>query len=105
MCLTLSPLVNLHRWNWDGDRIVHECIVPSSRPVVGRTGSRSQYDIDVREFLVTERNEIMRRTLAQDVPSFAREHGRTNSGAIPCTRTHSSPLHGRSDRRGGPRSR
>ena len=74
MCFTLSPLVNLHRWNWDGDRIVHECIVPSSRPVVGRAGRGSQYDIDVREFLVTERNEVMRRTLREDLPKFARRH-------------------------------
>ena len=75
MCLTLSPLVNLHRWNWDGDRIVHKCIVPSSRPAVGRSGPKSEYDIDVREFLVTERNEVMRRTLAENVPKFARKQG------------------------------
>jgi len=75
MCLTLSPLVNLHRWNWDGDRIVHECIVPSARPVVGRTGPRNQYSIDVREFLVSERNEVMRRTLLHDLPRFAQQHG------------------------------
>jgi hypothetical protein len=75
MCLTLSPLTNLHRWNWDGDRIVHKCIVPSSRPAVGRSGPRSEYDIDVREFLVAERNEVMRRTLAEDVPVFAQKHG------------------------------
>jgi hypothetical protein len=75
MCLTLSPLVDLRRWNWDGGRIVHDCIVPSSRPVVGRSGPRSQYDIDVREFLVTVHNEIMRRTLLEDVPRFAKLHG------------------------------
>jgi hypothetical protein len=75
MCLTLSPLVNLHRWNWDGDRIVHRCIVPSSRPVVGRTGRRSEYDIDVREFLVSERNEVMRRTLDEGLPRFAARQG------------------------------
>jgi hypothetical protein len=75
MCLTLSPLANLHRWNWDGDRIVHRCIVPSSRPVVGRTGKRNEYDIDVREFLVTERNEVMRKVIREAVPQFAADHG------------------------------
>ena len=37
MCLTLSKVASCDRWNRDGDRIVHECIVPASRPVVGYT--------------------------------------------------------------------
>ncbi len=69
MCLTGSRLINPTRWNWDGDRIIHECIVPSSRPVVGAR-SRRTYDIDVREFLVTDRNEVMKRVLAEDVRRF-----------------------------------
>jgi hypothetical protein len=35
MCLVKSPLRNLSRWNWDGDVIIRESVVPSSRPVVG----------------------------------------------------------------------
>jgi hypothetical protein len=65
-------LVGLNRWNWDGDRIIHRCIVPSSRPVVG-SRSTTSYDIDVREFLVTERNEVMRRTLEREVRRFIQE--------------------------------
>jgi hypothetical protein len=61
MCFTLAKILPHDRWNWDGDRIVHECIVPSSRPVPGYLLKKSSYDIDVREFLVTERNEVMRR--------------------------------------------
>jgi hypothetical protein len=70
MCFTLSKVAPFDRWNWDGDHIIHECIVPASRPVPGYSRKRSSYDIDVREFLVTERNEVMRRTLREDIRSF-----------------------------------
>ncbi|MBI2391742.1 MAG: hypothetical protein HYV09_19285 [Deltaproteobacteria bacterium] len=69
MCLTGSHVVRWSGWNWGGDRIVHRCIVPSSRSVAA--GSRRvDYDVDVREFLVTERNEIMRRVLREKLPAF-----------------------------------
>jgi hypothetical protein len=64
MCLTTSPIKNWKKWNWDGDIIVHESIVPSCRPVID---SRRHYDVDVREFLVSERNVVMRRTLETDI--------------------------------------
>ena len=70
MCFTLSIIAPHDRWNWDGDRILHECIVPASRPVPGYSQKKSSYDIDVREFLVTERNEVMRKTLKEDIKSF-----------------------------------
>jgi hypothetical protein len=70
MCFTLSKIVPHDRWNWDGDRIIHKCIVPSSRPVPGYPPKISSYDIDVREFLVNERNEVMRKTLRADIRSF-----------------------------------
>ncbi len=73
MCMVKSGIRNLSRWNWDGDVIIHESVVPSSRPVVGSRASKKQYDIDVREFLVTEDNAIMRRTLAEDLRAFLRE--------------------------------
>jgi hypothetical protein len=68
MCFSNSRLKRLRRWNWDGERIIHESIVPSSRPVVMQ--QKGWYDIDVREFLVTENNAIMRRTLQNDVKKF-----------------------------------
>ncbi len=77
MCLTLSKVAPCDRWNWDGDRIIHECIVPASRPVVGYTRKRAFYDIDVREFLVTERNEVMRKAIRTDI----REYVRATDGA------------------------
>jgi hypothetical protein len=70
MCFTLSKIAPHDRWNWDGDHILHECIVPASRPVPGYTRKKSSYDIDVREFLVSERNEVMRKTLREVIKSF-----------------------------------
>lgn len=71
MCLETTNISGLSNWNWEGDRIVHECIVPSSRPVVG-LNNNMQYDIDVREFLVTEHNEIMKRTIHEDIKNYIR---------------------------------
>lgn len=68
MCFANSRVNGLRRWNWDGERIIHDSIVPSSRPVVmQQTGG---YDIDVREFLVSKDNAIMRRTLEGDIRKF-----------------------------------
>lgn len=69
MCVSRTRRPGLGRFNWDGDCIVHECIVPSSRPVAG-SRSRKGYDIDVREFLVTARNEVVRRTLHRDLQRY-----------------------------------
>lgn len=75
MCLAKLSSVNPGDWNWDGDVILHRCVVPSGRPVVGAHSMRRQYPIDVREFLVTERNEMMRQTLGVEVREFARRSG------------------------------
>lgn len=68
MCFSFSKVSQSAKWNWDGERIVHDSIVPSSRPPVGH--SDGNYDIDVREFLVNERNVVMRRTLEVDIKKF-----------------------------------
>jgi hypothetical protein len=75
MCLTLSPLYGLQKWNWDGDRIIHQCIVPSGRAAVGYSGKKYEYPIDVREFLITERNEVLRRVLREELVAFAVRNG------------------------------
>jgi Transglutaminase-like superfamily len=72
MCLHHPVIANLSQWNWDGDRIVFDSIVPSSRLPIGRKGG-GQYDIDVREFLVTENNAIMKRTLNEDLVVFMKK--------------------------------
>jgi hypothetical protein len=68
MCFSFSKVHHSSKWNWDGERIVHDSIVPSSRPPVGKKDGN--YDIDVREFLVSERNVVMKRTLEKDVKKF-----------------------------------
>jgi hypothetical protein len=75
MCLTLSPIRGLRSWNWEGDRILHECIVPSGRVAVGYSEARYEYPIDVREFLVAERNEVLRSVLRKDLVAFAEKRG------------------------------
>jgi hypothetical protein len=69
MCLVQSNVRGIANWNWDGDVIVHRPIVPSSRPVVGTT-SGNEYDIDVREFLVTENNAMIQKTLREDISDY-----------------------------------
>ena len=80
MCLTQSSLRRLNRWNWDGDHIVFESIVPSSRLPIGRVKGRA-YDIDVREFLVSENNAVTKRVLREALPehfnALNRATGRT----------------------------
>lgn len=72
MCLKAVATRSSAQWNWDGDFIVHKCIVPSSRPVVGFARGH-QYDIDVREFLITSRNEVIRRTLDEKIRKFVKD--------------------------------
>ena len=75
MCMTASPVASPSKWNWGGDRILHDCVVPSFRPVVGKSGPRNGYPIDVREFLATDRNEIVRRALRHELPRFYERQG------------------------------
>jgi hypothetical protein len=72
MCFQ-NAVVYSKRWNWDGDRIVPETIVPSRRPIVG---SRKQYLVDVREYLASGQNAVLRRTINDDVQQLVRRlHG------------------------------
>ena len=68
MCLS-KPHREPEPWNWDGERIVQDTIVPSSRPAIG---SKREYDMDVREFLATAHNAVLRRTIQRDIRSFVR---------------------------------
>lgn len=53
MCFS-NAYSNHRQWNWDGEKIIHDSIVQSSRSPVGHRGH--QNDVDVREFLVSDRN-------------------------------------------------
>ncbi len=49
------------RWHWAGDEIVNEPVVPASRVVPGTT--RKRYPIDIREYLSTAGNAVVRDAL------------------------------------------
>lgn len=72
MCLGQPSIRGVRDWNWEGDEIEHDTVVPSMRPAVG---SSKMYEVDVREFLITERNAVMSRTLSRDLPKFLAGHG------------------------------
>jgi hypothetical protein len=61
MCMRMSQVRPWHRWNWAGDEIVHNPIIPASRTVPGTR--RIHYPIDIREYLSTESNAVVRDTL------------------------------------------
>jgi hypothetical protein len=69
MCLAKPKAIDTDEWPWEGERIIHECIVPSSRPVVGYR-NKHYYDIDVREFLLPTRNEVIKHTLETHIRKF-----------------------------------
>ncbi len=74
MCFAPSNVKDLSVWNWDGDVIIHQPIVPSGRGVVG-VRPRRDYDIDVREFLTTANNAVMHRVLQHDIPAYIEQEG------------------------------
>ncbi|HSO31270.1 MAG TPA: transglutaminase domain-containing protein [Labilithrix sp.] len=68
MCLATSPIAGVASGLWESASVVFDTIVPSQRPVVG---GKTTYDIDVRQFVVTENNAVIRRTLEKDVSAYA----------------------------------
>jgi hypothetical protein len=73
MCFGPGNVKDIAKWNWDGDVIIQQPIVPSGRKVVG-IKSRKSYDIDVREFLTSSRNAVMERVLRREIPRYIRQH-------------------------------
>jgi hypothetical protein len=59
------------KWNWDGDVIVPDCIVPSNRPIPGH--KVKSYDIDVRAFLGSDQDVLMRRAIYGQVKEYINE--------------------------------
>ena len=60
MCSSHDHIINSSKWNWDGDSIVLDPVIPKTRKVIG---SDTQYDIDVREFMTSVDNAVVKRTL------------------------------------------
>ena len=60
MCLQTSAVTPWHDWNWSGDDIVHEPIIPASRTI---PATKRRYPIDIREFLTTRNNAVVNQKL------------------------------------------
>ncbi len=61
MCLARSNIRAAAQWNWEGDVIVHNPIVPRSRRI---PGTEKRYAIDIREYLSRQDNAVVGKTLA-----------------------------------------
>jgi hypothetical protein len=73
MCMRTSHVRPYQQWNWGGDEIVHEPVIPASRTLPG--GKRKRYPIDIREFLSIENNAVVRKhmeTLIAELPTALR---------------------------------
>lgn len=62
MCLQTSAVTPWHDWNWSGDEIVHDPIIPASRTI---PHTNKQYPIDIREFLTTTNNAVVSQKLGE----------------------------------------
>ena len=60
MCTTYDHIKNSRKWNWDGDIIIHNPIIPKTRKVIG---TNKHYDVDIREFLTSRDNAVVKRTI------------------------------------------
>ncbi len=60
MCLSHFNITGIDKWKWDGDAIVQNPIIPSIKSI---SGSKSKYDLDIRQFLVISDNAVIRRVL------------------------------------------
>ncbi len=72
MCFAASNVMDLSKWNWDGDVIVQQPIVPSGRRVVG-VRSRRSYNIDVREYFTSNHNAVMDQVVRERIPHYLRK--------------------------------
>ena len=67
MCLIQSNLYLDKKWNWEGDRIMQTPIIPSSRKV---PRTRIQYDTDIRGFLMTKDNAVIKKEIGKLIKSL-----------------------------------
>ena len=79
MCLVTSNVVSVTQWNWEGDTIVHNPIIPASRKV---PGTRKRYEIDIREYISNKDNAVIKRTLDEIIrglPEDKQAHFRSHN--------------------------
>jgi hypothetical protein len=63
MCLQPTSVRSIQKYRWSGDEIVHDPVIPASRTVPGTKTRR--YPIDIREYLTTDSNAVIRSHLSQ----------------------------------------
>jgi hypothetical protein len=80
MCTSHAHLRHSRSWNWDGDVIVHNPVIPNARkhPITNRP-----YKVDVREFLETTDNAILRAQLSDIADSLKGRYRRRFLDRIP----------------------
>lgn len=69
MCFTQGVLVGLDRYNWDGDKISYDTALSSHRFVVGKSKDIPYY-IDIRSFLSSEHNSVLRKVIEVDIKHY-----------------------------------
>jgi hypothetical protein len=62
MCRTHQHINNSNLWNWDGTIIEPNTVIKKCRKV---TGTNTLYNVDIREFLTTIDNKIIKKTLEE----------------------------------------
>ena len=67
MCLQTSLVKPWDSWNWAGDEIVHQPIIPAARTI---PNTRKRYPIDIREFLTTTDNAVVSEQLGTVIASL-----------------------------------
>ena len=60
MCLSSSNVKSPVQWNWDGDLIVYNTIIPNSRKI---PDTRIKYEIDIREYISNRDNAVIKRAI------------------------------------------
>lgn len=67
MCMRTTSVIGTGGWNWAGDDVVFDRIVPSKRKIAN---SKLDYEIDIRQFLTSTNNAIIRRAMDEAVGSL-----------------------------------
>jgi hypothetical protein len=62
MCRTQQQISNSILWNWDGNRIEPDTVIRKSRKV---TGTNTFYNVDIREFITSTDNRIIKKALEE----------------------------------------
>jgi hypothetical protein len=74
MCLRTSTVRDVATPNWDGDRIVQSPVIKAARFVPG-TGTR--FNIDIREYLSTRDNRLVKEAVEQSVDGLPTSDARS----------------------------